>query len=82
MLPRMPRIFWVGFWLFVAGCGPLLAIITAASLGLTRDPNPNPIGLGLLAGLTFWPAVILIVIGVVKRPRPAPPDRGPPRLDR
>jgi hypothetical protein len=50
--------------------------------GLTRDPNPNPIGLGLLAGLTFWPAVILIVIGVVRRPRPATPDRGPPRLDR
>jgi hypothetical protein len=42
----------------------LLGIIVAANLGMTRDPNPNPIGFGLLAGLTFWPAVIMIVIGV------------------
>ena len=46
------------------GSGPLLGIIVAASLGLTRDPNPNPVGFGILAGLTFWPAIILIVIGV------------------
>jgi len=29
------------------------------------DPNPNPIGPGLLAFFTFWPAVILIVWGLV-----------------
>jgi hypothetical protein len=37
------------------GSGPLLGIIVAAKLGLTHDPNPNPIAFGILAGLTFWP---------------------------
>ena len=69
MLSRMPKIFWIGFTLFVIGSGPLLAIILAAELGFTRDPNPNPIGPGILAGLTFWPAVILMIIGLVKRSR-------------
>ena len=45
------------------GTGPLLAVMLLANLGLTRDPNPNPIGLGILAFLTFWPSVILMVLG-------------------
>src|SRR6478735_3541557 len=44
---------------------PPLAIILAASLGLLSDPDPNPIGPGLLAFFTFWPAVILIVWGLI-----------------
>jgi len=55
----------VGTVLFVLGSGPLLLIIAAADLGLTRDPNPNPVGFGILAGLTFWPSIIMIVAGVV-----------------
>lgn len=55
-----------GIGLFLVGCGPLLAIIAAARLGLTSDPNPNPIGPGLLAFVTFWPSVILSGIGVVR----------------
>lgn len=54
----------IGAILLLVGSGPLLGIIIAARLGLTRDPNPNPIGFGLLAGLTLWPAVIMIVIGI------------------
>lgn len=42
-----------------------MAILIVASLGLLSDPNPNPIGPGLLAVLTFWPAVILIVWGLI-----------------
>jgi hypothetical protein len=52
--------------LLVLGSGPLLAIIAAASLGLTKDPNPNPIGPGMLAGLTFWPSIIMIIVGARK----------------
>jgi hypothetical protein len=48
--------------LLVLGSGPLLAIIAAASMGLTKDPNPNPIGPGLLAALTFWPSIIMIIV--------------------
>ncbi|HUL88753.1 MAG TPA: hypothetical protein VLU23_11300 [Pseudolabrys sp.] len=62
---KLSRLFWIGLALLVLGTGPLLAIIAAASLGLLSDPNPNPIGPGLLTFFTFWPAVILIVWGLV-----------------
>ncbi len=37
-----------------------------AWLGVTRDPNPNPVGLGILAVLAFWPSVLLVIVGVVQ----------------
>ena len=57
------RLFRRGFLLFVFGSGPLLLIILAADLGLTRDPNPNPVGFGMLAMFTFWPSIIMMGIG-------------------
>jgi hypothetical protein len=63
---RISRVLWIGLALFALGIGPLLTIILLANLGLTRDPAPNPIGLGILAFLTFWPSVILIVIGIAR----------------
>jgi len=62
---KLSRLFWIGLALLILGTGPLLAIIAAASLGLLSDRNPNPIGPGLLTFFTFWPAVILIVWGLV-----------------
>ena len=59
------RSFKIGLLLLVVGTGPLLAIIAAAKLGLTSDPNPNPIGFGILAFFTFWPGVILMILGLV-----------------
>jgi uncharacterized BrkB/YihY/UPF0761 family membrane protein len=59
------RYFVVGAVLLLVGTGPLLSVIVLASLGLTKDPNPNPIGFGILAFLTFWPSVILMLLGVV-----------------
>jgi hypothetical protein len=56
----------IGVALAVLGSGPLVFIIAAAAIGLWPDPNPNPIGPGLLFFFTFWPAVICIVIGVVR----------------
>jgi hypothetical protein len=56
----------VGIGLLVVGAGPLLLIILAAAVGLWPDPNPNPIGPGLLFFFTFWPAIICIVIGVLR----------------
>jgi hypothetical protein len=54
----------IGFWLLVIGSGPLFGIILLADIGLWPDPNPNPIGPGLLFFFTFWPAVICLGIGV------------------
>ena len=65
------RLFRAGFILFVVGSGPLLAIIAAASLGLTRDPNPNPVGFGILAALTFWPSIGLMAAGLWRAGRQA-----------
>ncbi len=56
----------VGLGLLIVGSGPLLGIIVAADLGLWPDPNPNPVGPGLLFFFTFWPAVICVVVGVVR----------------
>jgi hypothetical protein len=55
-----------GLALLVLGTGPLLTIILAAQVGLWPDPEPNPIGPGILAFLTFWPGVICLVGGIAR----------------
>lgn len=62
---RVHRLVWVGIAVVVLGTGPLLAIITAATLGWTDDPNPNPVGPGILAMCTFVPGLALGVTGAV-----------------
>jgi hypothetical protein len=59
----------VGLGLLILGCGPLLAIIGLAAIGLWPDPNPNPIGPGMLAFLTFWPGVICLSRGIAQTRR-------------
>jgi hypothetical protein len=63
---RVSRFLWIGLALLCLGTGPLISVILATQFGFTRDPNPNPVGFGILALFTFWPSVILIVIGVVR----------------
>jgi catechol 2,3-dioxygenase-like lactoylglutathione lyase family enzyme len=55
----------LGTIIFVLGTGPLLLIILLAKLGI-GDPNPNPIGPGLLGLLTFCPSVFIIALGLVR----------------
>ena len=66
---RLSRAFWMGVILLALGSGPLLTVILLASLGLTKDPNPNPVGFGIIAFLTFWPGVILMIVGVARSRR-------------
>lgn len=58
--------FVAGALLFLLGTGPLLTVIALTGLGLTKDPNPNPVGFGVLAFLTFWPSVFLMIVGFAK----------------
>jgi hypothetical protein len=58
--------FRVGVGLLILGASPLVLIVVAAAIGLWPDPHPNPVGPGLLFALTFWPAVICIVVGVIR----------------
>lgn len=57
------RLFKIGAIIALVGWTPLLAIILLAAIGLWPDPNPNPIGPGLLFFVTFWPAVICLGTG-------------------
>jgi hypothetical protein len=53
-----------GLAILILGSSPLLGIIFLAKVGLWPDPNPNPIGPGLLFFVSFWPGVIVLLLGV------------------
>lgn len=76
------RTFVAGVALLVFGSGPLFLVILLAWLGITADPNPNPVGFGILAMFTFWPGIILTVVGFVAsiRKRRNSVEVLPPRL--
>jgi hypothetical protein len=59
----------IGLALVVFGWGPLCLIVLLAAIGLWPDPNPNPIGPGLLFFVSFWPAVICLGIGLYQTRR-------------
>ena len=65
----MPKLFWIGVAILVFGTGPLVSIMLAAMLGFMVDPDPNPIGAGMLAGITFWPGIAVTAIGVLQAVR-------------
>jgi catechol 2,3-dioxygenase-like lactoylglutathione lyase family enzyme len=55
----------LGTIIFLLGTGPLFLVILLSKLGV-GDPNPNPIGPGLLGLLTFCPSVFMVAMGVVR----------------
>ena len=65
----MPKLFWIGLAILVLGTGPLVTVMLGAALGLTGDPDPNPVGLGMLAGVTFWPGIAVTAIGILQAVR-------------
>jgi hypothetical protein len=67
----------VGLVLMAVGWTPLWGIVLLAKLGIWPDPNPNPVGPGMLFFLTAWPAVVCVVVGAVKsrREQANPPGR-------
>jgi hypothetical protein len=61
-----------GLVMLLLGSGPLWTIVLLAAIGLWPDPNPNPIGPGLLFFFTFWPSVICLGVGVYRVRRSSP----------
>ncbi len=55
----------VGLAVFVLCPLPLVGVIAASSLGLTSDPNPNPIGFGLLFAAGGVVATVLLTAGTL-----------------
>ena len=70
------RLVRIGLGILVIGSGPLLGIILLAEIGVWPDPNPNPIGPGLLFFFSFWPGVITLGLGIrrVRARRHSPGD--------
>ncbi|WP_278983768.1 hypothetical protein [Sphingobium yanoikuyae] len=56
----------LGLGLLALGCGPLVVFLIADEIGLVRDPNPNPIGLGLLFVFSVPPALCLTLFGLAR----------------
>ncbi|MDC0117310.1 hypothetical protein OAI16_05370 [Flavobacteriaceae bacterium] len=54
----------IGISTLILGSGPLLIILFLETLGIIDVSNL--VGPGILAFLTFWPLIILIIIGVVR----------------
>jgi len=53
----------IGILILVIGISPLLLILLGDTLGLLDAGNA--VGPGILAAVTFWPAIILIAIGTI-----------------
>lgn len=67
MLPFLSdRLFRIGAAVVIIGSAPLITILLLAKVGLWTDPNPNPVGPGLLVFVTFWPGVILMAAGIFR----------------
>jgi hypothetical protein len=62
---QFSKVFWIGIVVLAVGTGPLFITMLLASLGLTKDPNPNPVGFGIMAFFTFYPSIALIVVGLI-----------------
>lgn len=58
-------LFASGLALLIVGSGPLWLVGLASQFGLTADPNPNPVLLGILAFLTVLPAMLLVTGGAI-----------------
>ena len=66
------KIYWQswcikgGLAIAVIGSLPLLLVIIAAKLGLWPDPNPNPIGFGLLFVFSVVLGSLVALFGVLR----------------
>lgn len=63
---RLPALFWIGLAVLVVGSVPLFGFIVADSMGLLADPEPNPVGPGLIFFVSFWAGLIAMAIGLVR----------------
>jgi len=67
MLPFLSdKLFKIGAAVVILGSAPLLFILLMSKIGLWPDPNPNPVGPGLLVFVTFWPGVLLMAAGIFR----------------
>ena len=66
-MKKLNKLTRIGLIIFIVGSGPLLLVMLFSKIGLLQDSNPNPILFGIMAMVTFWPSILLILIGVIKQ---------------
>jgi len=57
-------IMYIGVAILVFGCGPLLIIGLLSEIGI-GDPNPNPVGPGMLAAISLLPGIFITCLGAI-----------------
>ncbi|WNH09913.1 hypothetical protein [Thalassobellus suaedae] len=60
---KLHKTLKIGIIIFILGTGPLLILLGLDALGLIDAGNA--VGLGILAVLSFYPSIILIIIGSI-----------------
>lgn len=60
---KFHKILKIGIILLLFGAGPLLITIGLDKTGIINAGNA--LGPGLLAMISFWPSIILIIIGII-----------------
>lgn len=58
---RRSRLVQIGFWIFLLGLMPMLLFYV-----FTKDPNPNPVGLGMLFFFLGSIALLLMLVGAIR----------------
>ena len=66
-MKKLNKLTRIGLIFFLVGSGPLLLFMLFVKIGLLQESNPNPILFGIMAMVTFWPSILLILIGVIKQ---------------
>ena len=56
-------ILYIGLAILILGVGPFLACALLFRIGIV-GPDFNPMGLALLAYVSFWPGVVLTTLGI------------------
>ena len=64
-MKKLHKLTRIGVIIFIVGSSPLLLVMLYAKIGILEDPNP--ILFGIMAMFTFWPSLLLILIGVIKQ---------------
>jgi hypothetical protein len=57
-------ILYIGLAILILGISPLLIVGLLPEIGI-GDPKPNPVGLGILAMLSFWPGIGMTSAGAL-----------------
>ena len=60
---KLHKTLKIGIIIFILGTGPLLILLGLDALGLIDAGNA--VGPGILAMLSFYPSIILIIIGSI-----------------